>query len=173
MFRKTCSAIAISLVLASISGTASAGSTNTTLTVSATVQATCMASINSVNFGTINNLSGTSNVQTNLIVNCASGTSWTATADAGMGAGASFAARYMTNATPGGGTMSYLLFASPADANAGTRWGDGTNGSGKVGPILGNGTNQNNAIIGVLNSIAFQNSAPGTYTDTVNVTVSY
>jgi spore coat protein U-like protein len=172
MFKKTCSAIAISLVLASMSGTASAGSTNTTLTVSATVQGTCSASIAPMNFGSFvqGQAPSLQQIQTPLLVNCVSGTYWTATADVGTGSGATFLNRLMTNATPGGGTLNYSLFAS---AGMVLPWGDGTNASSKLGPIMGTGTTQSNNIYGVLNSASVMVAAAGTYSDNVNITVSF
>lgn len=145
---------------------AQAGTQSSSLGVSATVNANCTISTSALNFGSIDTLSaspvdGTGGVT----IACTNGSSWTATANAGTGSGATLASRRMTS---GSNTLTYSLYT---DAARTTVWGDGTGSTGTI-TNTGTGTAQNVTIYGRVP--ASQTGVPaGAYTDTVSVTVTY
>jgi len=143
-----------------------ASTTSSTLNVDATVTANCTLSTSAISFGTVNPISG-SNVDATggISVTCTNGTSWTASAGVGSGSGASFAARRMSS---GGNTLNYNIFT---DAGRTTVWGDGTGSTATLGNS-GTGTAQNVTLYG---RVASGQTAvtPGSYSDTVAVTVTY
>lgn len=155
--------IAAPILLAS---PACAATTSSTLNVDATVTANCTLSTSAIAFGTVNPISG-SNVDATggIAVTCTNGTSWTASAGIGSGSGASFASRRMTS---GGNTLSYNIFT---DAGRTTVWGDGTGSTATIGNS-GTGAAQNVTLYG---RVASGQTAvpPGSYSDTVAVTVTY
>lgn len=147
-------------------GSAHAATTSSTMNVSATVTANCTVSTSAVAFGSVNPLSG-SNVDASggITVTCTSGTGWTATAGVGAGSGASYAARRMT---AGSDLLSYNLYTDSARTSV---WGDG---SGSTATIAGTGTGagQNVTVYGRVGS-GQSTVPPGSYADTVAVTVTY
>ena len=143
-----------------------ADSTSSTLTVEANVTANCTVSAGSVNFGTVNPISGSNDDASGTFsVACTSGTGWTATAGVGSGSGASFAARRMTSGT---NLLNYNLYTSSGYA---TVWGDGTGTTGTI-TGTGNGSAQSTTVYGRVAS-GQTSVPPGSYTDSVSVTITY
>jgi spore coat protein U-like protein len=133
--------------------------------------ATCNVSATAINFGTYNPLSGTPDGATGTATVTCSGlvgllVSWTVTLS--TGSSGSFSPRLLNS---GGNSLSYNLYTTAAHS---TVWGDG---SGSTGVMNGSttlivGSNSvNYTVYGVVP--ASQDRAPGTYMDTVIVTVTY
>lgn len=145
---------------------AHAGTTSTNLGVTATVTANCSVSTNPVAFGNVDVLGGTNFDATGAVtVTCTNGTSWSAAADVGTGAGGTFATRKMSS---GANLLDYSLYT---DAARTTVWGDGSGGTATVSNT-GSGVAQNFTVYGRVP--LGQNSVPtGGYSDTVLVTITY
>ena len=145
---------------------AQAGTANSNLSVSATVSANCTVSTSAVAFGSVDALSGAAVEGTGgLTVTCTNGTGWTAAAGLGSGSGATFSARRMTS---GANLLTYTLFT---DSGRATVWGDGTASTAMV-TSTGTGAAQSITVFGRI--AAGQNNArPGSYADTVAVTITY
>lgn len=160
------SALAIGACAAAFASPAFAGTTSTSLGVSATVNANCSVVANPVAFGIVDTLSATPVLGTGSIdVTCTSGTGWTATADAGAGSGATLATRRMTFS---GNTLDYMLYR---DAGRTQVWGDGTSSTFTV-TGTGSGALQSFNVYGRVPGS--QSSAPpGGYNDTVGITITY
>ncbi len=169
----SCRALAGCLTLGAVcaaAGTAAAATTEATLMVSATVDATCAVSANPLNFGSYSPGGGTLNANTTLAVLCTRGAAFTVAMDAGMGGG-TVAQRLMTSGTS---KLQYNLYTSAART---TVWGDGTISSAMVAG-LGKGLARVDAITETVygqlpDNAANRNIAPGVYTDTIHITVSY
>jgi spore coat protein U-like protein len=148
-------------------GAAIAGTQQTTLTVNATVTANCTITANPVAFGPINPVTGTAfEAAGSLDVTCTNGSTWNATADAGVGNSATLTNRRMTSGA--GNTLNYSLFTN---SNRTLVWGSGLSGTNMLSGT-GTGALQSVPIYGRIT--AGQNTAPaGTYGDTVTVTISY
>lgn len=148
-------------------GPACAGTSANTMTSSTMVVSACVVSGNTLNFG--NAISPVGSVPVDaaatLTVQCTANTSYTVALNAGLNAGgaANFDGRAMSSGSYRVGYQLYL------DAGRATVWGNGT-GSGVV-TGTGNGGTQSWTIYGRLPSLTA--AVPGTYTDTVTVTVSY
>ncbi|HEV2865250.1 MAG TPA: spore coat U domain-containing protein [Allosphingosinicella sp.] len=145
---------------------ASAAVANSTLSVDATVTANCTVSAGSVSFGSVNPISGSNADATgSFSVTCTNGTSWSAAAGVGSGSGASFTARRMTS---GANTLNYNLYTS---SGYGTVWGDGTSSTAAI-TGTGTGSAQSTSVYGRIGS-GQTSVPPGSYADTVSVTVTY
>lgn len=143
-----------------------AGTSSSNLGVNATVTSNCTVSTNSVEFGSIDTVTG-GNVDATggITVACTNGTPWTAAASAGAGTGATAASRKMVS---GSNLLDYTLFT---DSSRTSVWGDGSGTTATIGNT-GTGTAQTVTIYGRVT--AGQTSAPaGSYADTVSVTVTY
>ena len=148
-----------------VAGPAIAATATDSIDVSATVTSNCIVAANPIAFGDVDVTSG-SNVDGSgtISVTCTSGTAWAATADAGVGVGATLGARKMTS---GANLLDYSLYT---DSAGGTLWGDGTTGS--AISDTGSGSAQSKTFYGRVPS--GQASLPsGAYADTVTVTVTY
>jgi len=142
-------------------GEADAGNTSTTMAVSATVLSYCSVSTLPLAFG---NYSGSAvSASTTVTVTCTLGTAFNLGIDAGLGSGATVAARKMTY---GANTLTYGLYSN---AGATTVLGS-TIGTNTVADT-GTGTAQTVTVYGQIP--AGQAVAPGTYSDTVTVTITY
>ncbi len=146
-----------------------AGTATATFQVTATVVSACTVSGALLNFGSsINPL--TSGVplyaSSTLSVVCTNTTPYSVALDAGTNAGgaSSFSNRAMKNGTH---TLGYQLYQDSAHA---TVWGDGTSGSTQQAGT-GTGSTQSLTIYGSVPALS--GVVPGSYTDTVTVTVSY
>lgn len=163
--KKMAAALAVGSALLA-AGAAHAATATTNLSVTATVTANCTVSSSAVAFGSVNPISG-SNVDGtgSITVTCTNGTAWAASAGAGGGTGATLASRkMMSSANP----LNYSLYT---DSGRTTTWGDGT---ASTATITNNGTGSSQAVTIYGRVPSGQVTAPpGSYTDTVAVTVTY
>lgn len=134
----------------------------------ATITGNCTASATGVSFGIYNLLSATPLASTGTItVNCSGATQITGnnsvTVSLSTGQSGTFTARSL------GAGFSYNLYQDAAYSEI---WGDGTGTSTQYTGSVTNGHPSFNAT--VYGEIpALQNPAPGSYTDTITVTVNY
>ena len=140
-----------------------------TFQVTATIISSCNVSGTALNFGSsIDPLAAATplDASSTLTVRCTNTTPYTVSLNAGSNAGGAsvFSARTMKSGT---NSLAYQLYL---DAGRSTVWGDSTNASSTVAGT-GTGNAQNLTIYGRLPSLA--NVVPGSYTDTVTVTVTY
>lgn len=162
------SLIARSLIVAAAGAGAASGAdasvTTGTLPVNVVIQASCtLASTSAVAFGTQGTLAADTDATGGLTVQCTNSTPYTVALDAGAGVGATTALRKMTS---GGATVNYVLYRDSART---LPWGN-TQGTDTVAGT-GNGSNQSLTVYGRVPSQV--SPAPGSYADTVNVTVTY
>lgn len=142
---------------------------NNTFQVTATISSSCTVSGSNLNFGSAIDplavgvpLDATST----LSVNCSNTTPYTVSLNAGANAGGAtnFTTRTMKS---GSDTLGYQLYL---DSGRSTVWGDGTSSSSAKNGT-GTGSVQSLSVYGRIPTLA--NVVPGSYTDTVTVTVSY
>jgi spore coat protein U domain-containing protein, fimbrial subunit CupE1/2/3/6 len=127
-----------------------------------TPAATCTISASTVNFGSQGLLGANVDQTVPIQVMCTKATPYSIGLDAGIGPGATVAARKMTGAA----TVIYSLYS---DSALSTVWGN-TIGADTVAAIA-SGSRQNHTVYGRMLS---QNApALGTYTDMITVTVTY
>ena len=161
-----CGAALAACLLLSWAGTSDATTTTTTtFAVSAQIVATCtINSASTLNFGnSIGVLSANVDQSSTIQVTCTNTTGYTIGLDAGTGSGATVAVRKLTS---GGTTINYSLYTTNT---FGTVWGN-TIGTDTVAGT-GTGSTQSYTVWG---RIPPQTTpAPGTYTDTITVTVTY
>lgn len=168
-------AIAAALALASVSGGASAFQAATTpLAVRANVVDACTVQTNLLDFGNVQStnflpLPVEVNSVGGLTVNCSLGLGWTVTMGTGLGAGASIVNRKLTG--PGGATINYNIAQNLNDANSSLWWGDGSPGTSTL-TAIGNASDQLFNIFGRIFS-GQPVTAPGGYSDTVLVTITF
>lgn len=140
-----------------------------TFQVTATITSSCTVSGSNLNFGSaIDPLAAgvPLDASSNLTVSCSNSTPYSVSLNAGANAGgtANFTSRAMIS---GGNSLAYQLYL---DSGRSSVWGDGTSSSAtKSG--TGTGSAQTIPVYGRIPSLA--NVVPGSYTDTVTVTVSY
>jgi spore coat protein U-like protein len=156
-------ALGACLVLASENPLSAATSTST-FSVQMTITATCTVnSAATLNFGTQGVLSTNVDQTSTVQVTCTNTTPYNVGLDAGTGTGATVATRKMTS---GANTVNYTLYSN---AGRTTVWGN-TVGTDTVA-ATGNGSAQSYTVYGRVPTQAAP--APGTYTDTITVTVTY
>lgn len=169
--RKILTATLAASVLAA--GVAQSGTVTTTFAVTATVLSTCSAAATALPFGNYTPGGGALTATSTISIKCTKNSPYTVALNVGTGTGASFAAgRLMSSGT---NTLQYNLYTTAA---GGTVFGDGT---GATGTLAGTGAGVAAAtaantltVYGQLpDSAANQQALPGSYTDTVTVTVSY
>jgi spore coat protein U-like protein len=137
------------------------------LGVSASVSANCTISTSALAFPDVDPLSATPVDGTGgVTIACTNGASWSASANAGGGTGATFASRRMR--TAGGDVLNYTLYTDSART---TVWGDGTGSSSTIANT-GTGSAQSVTIYGRVPG-GQTTARAGSYTDTVAVTVTY
>lgn len=142
--------------------TASAATATTTFNVTATVTAACTVSATNLAFTPYDPTSGTDLDGTNsLTVNCTNGTTYDMGLD--LGANDTGTQRRMTDSTD---FLNYGLFQNSART---TSWGD-TVGTDTVAST-GTGVDQNFTVYGQIP--ASQNVPASSYSDTINVTVTF
>ena len=143
---------------------ANATVTTTTFQVTATVASNCIASATNLAFGTYDPLAASPAASTSQItVRCTLGTAYSIGLDAGIGAGATVAARLMTH---GAALLTYGLYQ---DSGHATVWGN-TPGTDTVSGT-GTGLPINHSVYGQIP--AGQNVSNGGYTDTITVSINY
>lgn len=136
-----------------------------TFQVSITIQGECqIVAANDLDYGAQGVLASNIDATTTLSVQCTDGTPYDIGLDAGTGAGATVATRLMTG--PGSATIDYTLYS---DAGRTTVWGDTISTDTVSG--TGDGTQQDYTVYGRVPPQA--TPAPGTYTDTITVTVTF
>ena len=151
-------------VLIASGGIAYAATATTTMAVQLTITATCtINSASTLNFGTQGVLSTNVDQTSTIQVTCTNTTPYNVGLDAGTGSGATVATRKMTS---GANTVNYTLYSNSGRT---TVWGN-TVGTDTVG-ATGNGSAQSYTVYGRVPTQAAP--APGTYTDTITVTVTY
>jgi spore coat protein U-like protein len=150
--------------LALTPATAFAATDTDTLTVTATVIASCDVSPATLAFGNYNPASSTPlDAASTISLLCTNGTSYDVGLNAGSGSGATIAARKMSVS---GNTLTYSLYTDGARS---ALWGN-TIGSNAV---HGTGTGATQSIDLYGRVPINQTSPAGSYTDTVTITVTY
>lgn len=146
-------------------GEASADTDQTTFDVTATVIDSCDVTAQDLDFGDYDPVSATAlDAATTLSVTCTFGAAYDVGLSAGLGAGATYAARKMTNS--GTDTLTYSLYRNPARSQV---WGE-TLG---VDTHAGTGTGAAQ-VIDVYGRAPIAQTAPAdAYEDTITVTVTY
>jgi spore coat protein U-like protein len=141
------------------------------MTVTATVAATCVVGTSTLAFVTATSAAiaaGNVDAIGTVSVNCTSGSAYTVALSAGAGTGATVASRKMTAGA--GATAQLLPYTVYTTAARTTVWGDGSTASATVAGI-GSGVSQSIAAYGRIFQSPLVQAA--TYTDTLNVTVTY
>jgi len=154
-------------------GAAHAATTiTTTFPVTATVQATCLATASPLGFGTYTPGAGTLTANTPISVQCTKGTAFTVALNGGATTGGSIAQRLMASGT---NTLEYNLYTA---STLSTVFGDGTTGStvAGTGAGVGIGNAQTVTVYGQLpdnpvNQAAVPSATP--YSDLITVSVTY
>jgi len=145
-------------------GPSSATTTTTTFTATITLAATCVInSASTLDFGTAGVLTANVPATSTIQVQCTNTTPYNIGLDAGTGTGASVAVRKLTS---GAATVNYSIYT---DAGHTTVWGNTV--STDTVASTGTGASQSFTAFGLVP--AQTTPAPGTYTDTVTVTVTY
>lgn len=161
----TLAAASAFLLLSFAPATASAATATNTFAVTATVNANCSVTANPLPFGTYSGVA--LNISTTIAVSCTNTTPYSVGLDAGQGLGASVTNRLMTNTASGSTqTLGYQLFQS---SYTGTNWGSTTSGTMVTG--TGSGSAQTLTVYGVVPPNQYP--TPGSYADTITVTVTY
>ncbi len=148
----------------------SATTTTTTFAVTATVLSTCSATAAALPFGTYTPGAGGLAANSTISVKCTKNTPYTVALNVGTGTGAAFATGRLMSS--GANTLQYNLYTSAAFA---TVFGDGTGTTATVAGVgAGVATATTTTVYGQLvDSAANQLAVPGSYTDTITVSVSY
>jgi spore coat protein U-like protein len=154
----------IGACLLQMASASQAATATSTFTVQATITASC--TINSaltLNFGSVGVLTAAVNQTSTVQAQCTNTTPYNISLDPGQGTGATVAVRKMTS---GANTVNYSLYS---DSGHTVVWGN-TVGTNTVA-ATGNGAAQSYTVYGQVP--AQTTPAPGTYTDTITVTVTY
>lgn len=142
--------------------TTKAATATSSFGVSVTVQATCLVTASSMNFG---GYTGTALTATSaLSVNCTNSTPYNVVLSAGLAPGATVNHRMMVG--PGSALLSYAL---SSNSHGIVNWGR-TAGSDTLA-VTGNGTLQTLSVYGQIPAGQF--TTTGAYSDTITVTVTY
>lgn len=158
-------AVAAAAVLLAAPVVGGAGTTTDTLSVTATVSESCSLSTSTLAFGTYDPASAIdTDASTTIDAACTDGTTFAVALDGGSSANIS--ARTMNDG--GTNTLGYQIYT---DTLRTTIWGDGTTGSTKTGTGLGPLTAVTMTAYGRIT--AQQNVPAGSYSDTVNVTLTF
>jgi len=143
--------------------TITSNSANISFTTTATVADDCTLSVGSLNFGSVSSLSSSVAATATITLQCVNGDAYTVGLNAGTGSGATVSARLMTS---GSNTVTYSLYQNNTHT---TVWGNTVGTNTEAG--TGSGSTQTLTVYGLVPAQTW--SAPGTYTDTVVVTVTY
>ena len=133
-----------------------------TLTVTGSVAPTCSISAGTLGFATYS-AAAAKDASATVTVNCTN----TAPYQLSLGGGNNLSGTTRRLAGPSGGYLDYLLYSNSGRTTA---WGDGTGLGAKVSGT-GSGSNQSLTVYGRIP--AGQDPRPGSYTDSVFVTVDY
>jgi spore coat protein U-like protein len=137
-----------------------------TLAVNGTVVRACTVATTPLNFGTAipSPLVGNVDATGGITATCSPTVPYTIALGAGTGTGATVAARRLMNGT---NTLNYAMYSNAART---TLWGDNSNGTTLVAGV-GNGTAQAITVYGRIPT--GQAPVPGTYADSVTVTLNF
>lgn len=144
------------------SKTAEAATTSSTFNVTATVQATCTVSATNLAFGVYTGVQATGT--TAISVSCTNTTAYQVGLNAGTTSGATVTTRQMTG--PSAALLSYALYR---DAARTQNWGN----TAGTDTVSGTGDGNTRSITVYGNVPAGQYVTPGSYSDTIVVTVTY
>jgi spore coat protein U domain-containing protein, fimbrial subunit CupE1/2/3/6 len=149
----------------------SSGATaQTTIMVSVTLASTCTVSANPLSFGTYQPGQGNASASTTLAVRCTRGAPFSVALNAGIGGG-SVTQRLMSM---GASRLQYNLYTTAAHTAV---WGDGTQSTATVSGVgrgFGSAAAITQTVYGqVPDTPANVDLAPGLYSDTITVIVSY
>jgi len=161
---------AMMLILGAVwAGVAGAATITTTFAVTETVQATCSATATTLAFSAYTPGAGAISSNGTISVKCTKNTPYTISLNGGTTTGGTIAQRLMAS---GANSLQYNLFTSAAFNQI---FGDGTGTSKTVaGTGAGVATASAVTVFGQLpDSAANQAAVPGSYTDTITVTVTY
>jgi spore coat protein U-like protein len=152
----------LALGLTPTSAVAQANPATTTFTVSATVLKDCAVSATALPFG--NYTGAVNNTTSTVTVSCTKSTTYSVGLGTGLATGASVSTRQMQNGT---NLLNYSLCSD--SAACATNWGNtlATNW------VTGTGTGAAQALTVYGQIPAAQYVTPGSYTDTITVTVTY
>ncbi|RZS83814.1 spore coat protein U-like protein [Phyllobacterium myrsinacearum] len=151
--------------LLGFSSPALAATASGSFTVQITIQASCtVVSTAPLTFAAVGVITANEDASTTLSVQCTNTTPYNIGLNAGLGIGATVASRKMTG--PAGALVNYTLYS---DSNRTTVWGQTVNTD--TVSAVGTGAAQPYTVYG---RVPTQNTpAPGAYTDTITVTVTY
>jgi spore coat protein U-like protein len=151
------------------SGLAQSATTTTTFAVTATVQSTCSATATALAFGNYTPGGGALASNSTISIKCSKNTPYTVALNAGTSSGGTQAQRLMASGT---NRLQYNLYTTAGFA---TVFGDGTGGSvTSAGTGAGVATANALTVFGQLpDSATNQAAIPGSYSDTITVTVTY
>ena len=171
--RLTLKWIIAALCVCGVNASYAATATNT-FTVSSTVVASCSSpTTETLAFGNYNPISGSAATATaNITITCTNTTAITSvTLNAGTGTGTINARKMEKNGTDTTKTLNYNLYTSSANTSI---WGDGTTGnvSNNVSGSAGIGSAQTITVYGTIAS-GQTTVEPGSYSDTITVTINY
>ncbi len=146
-----------------------AATANSTMAVTTRLQSSCRASVTALAFPPYTPGGGARNANTAIRVRCTRGTSFTVSLDAGSTGGGTYAQRLMGSAA---GLLQYNLYTNSARSRI---FGDGTASTfTRGGTGAGLATARTVTVYGRLpDSAANRLAVPGSYTDTITVSVSY
>lgn len=153
---------------------AAAATTTANFTVNSTVSSSCSApTTEALSFGTYNPLSGSAaTASANITITCTNTTAITSiTLNAGSGTGTINARKMEKGGTDTTKTLNYNLYTSSANT---TIWGDGTSGNStnNVSGNAGTGSAQTLVVYGTIPANQ-TDVEPGSYSDTITVTINY
>jgi len=142
---------------------AEAATTTTTFNVSLTITASCTVSATALSFGSSGVIAASIDNTSTVTVTCTNTTPYNVGLDAGTATGATVTTRKMTS---GGATVSYALYQNVGRT---TNWGNtvGTD------TVAGTGSGSAQAVTVYGRVPAQSTPAPGAYSDTITVTVTY
>ena len=149
-----------------VAGSGSAATTSGTIAVSLTIASSCTLSTNPLAFGVFNVATGNTS-STTLSLNCTNALPWSTDIDAGLNQNIANGPRRVTN---GGGTPGYVNYHLFKDAGRTLFWGTTSSGTALAG--VGTGLAQTLTVFADANG-ASGLILPGTYADTVTVTVTF
>jgi spore coat protein U-like protein len=161
---------AMTLILgAAFAGVADCATTTTTFAVTETVLASCSATATTLAFSAYTPGSGAKANNSTISVKCTKNTPYTIALNGGTTSGGTIAQRLLAS---GANTLQYNLFTTAGFSQV---FGDGSGTSATVaGTGAGVATANAVTVFGQLpDSASNQAAVPGSYTDTITVTVTY
>lgn len=161
--------LGLAALAATLTGAAHAATATTSFAVTATVQSTCSATATTLAFGGYTPGAGTLTNTSTISVKCTKTTPYTVALNAGSTTGGTLTQRLMASGT---NRLQYNLYSSTAYT---TILGDGTSTT-LLSPGVGAGLATGNAltVYGQLpDNATNQVAVPGSYSDTITVTVTY